>query len=180
MGIDLKESMSTAIEKSEELSNEDVDLITYEMLPLAKKNLYQIILVFTIAVFIFPFSGGKYGEASPNSTGHYWEAFVVFVIVAIVYVCFFIVRPILLLTMDLNSNRKKTIELEVFQKIRTNNAKFVIKCKKTSIKLKGDIILDKTEFYNWWKGDRLIVDYLIKTKLIVGFRKINIEQENLN
>ncbi|MGQ7854948.1 hypothetical protein ACUN24_11980 [Pedobacter sp. WC2501] len=120
--------MST--ETSEELSSEDVDLITYEMLPLAKKNLYQIILAFTIAVFIFPFSGGKNGEPSPNSTGHYWDAFVAFVIVAIVYVCFFIVRPIILLTMDLNSNRKKTTELEVLQKIRTNNAKFVIKCKK--------------------------------------------------
>ncbi|QNN43375.1 hypothetical protein [Pedobacter roseus] len=170
--------MST--ETSEELSSEDVDLITYEMLPLAKKNLYTIILVFTIAVFIFPFSGGKNGEPSPNSTGHYWEAFVVFVIVAIVYVCFFIVRPIVLLTMDLNSNRKKTIELEVLQKIRTNNAKFVIKCKKTPVKLNGDIILDKSEFYNWWKGDKLMVDYLIKTKLIIGFRKVNIEQENLN
>jgi hypothetical protein len=174
-GNGLKESMSTAIEKSEELTQENVDLITYEMLPLAKKNLYIAILAFTIMAFIFPFSGGRNDVPSPNSTGLYWEAFVGFLIFGFVYVCFFIVRPILLLTKDLNSNRKKTIELEVLQKIRTNNAKFVIKYKKTPIKLKGDIILDKTEFYNWWKGDKLIVDYLIKTKLIIGFRKVNIE-----
>ena len=169
--------MSSIIETGQELSQDDVDLITYEMLPKAKKSLYKVILSFLVFAFIFPFSS-KDSRPSPDAEGNYWEAFVGFLILGLVYVFFFIVRPILLLKIDLNSIRKKAVELEVLQKIRTNNAKFVIKCKKTPLKLKGDIILDKTDFYNWWKGDKLIVDYLIKSKLIIGFKKVNTEQEH--
>ena len=170
---------ATVSSVDEELSQEDIDLITYEIMPLAKKGLYVTILIFLIMAFIIPFSS-KNGMPSAGATGNYWEAFTGFLIFGSVYIAVFIVRPLLLLKMDFDSNRKKTIELEVLKKIRTNNEKFVIKCKKSSIKLKGDIILDKAEFYNWWKGDKLIVDYLIRTKLIIGFKKIDTSKESSN
>lgn len=161
------------IEKSS-FTNNDIDLLTYEILPKTKKNVFYGCLIFFLLIPIMPFLPARITARSAIQTLNYETALVMFVIVNGLVIFGIYYLGIVLLNKDINEGYKYVYRTKILNKTWKGDNEFKIEITERPKNVTEKITSIITECNNWLEGDFLEIEYLQRTGRILSYTKIEV------
>lgn len=155
-----------------QLSDEDIDLLTYELLPKYKRNFVYISLIFVFSIPILPFFPAKHTHKTLVQSMSYEMAVCVstfLVLLAIAGIYYF---GVFLINKDFKGGFKSIYRTRVSRKVRKSNTKFILEINERPKSIISKIELNKDDFDEWQKHDIIEINYLERSGEILSYKKI--------
>lgn len=164
---------NTDIEKFD-FSDDDIDLLKFKILPKTRKNVFYACLIFFLLIPIMPFLPARITNRSAIESTNYKTALLIFFILNGLAIFGIYYLGIVLLNRDINQGYKYIHRTKILRKTWKGNKKFEIEITERPKVMSEKIILNKSEFYNWFAKDLLEIEYLPKTGKILRYKKIEL------
>ena len=153
-------------------NNDDIDLLKIKILPKRRKTVFYACLIFLILIPIMPFLPARGTQRAAVESTNYKTALLIFCILNGLAIFGIYYLGIVLLNRDINQGYKHIYRTKILRKTWKGNNKFEIEITERPKVVSENIILKKTEFYNWFANDILEIEYLPKTGTILRYNKI--------
>jgi hypothetical protein len=158
----------------QELTDEDIDLLTYELLPKYKRNTTYASLIFVLLIPILPFFPAKHTHKTLVQSMTYDKALIISALIATILISLTYYFGIYLMKKDVETGYKYIFRTTIIRKTWKNNTKFELELADRPKNVRSKIKLNKEDFYTWLKNDTIEIDYLERSGEILSYRKIQV------
>ena len=155
-----------------QLSEEDIDLLTYELLPRYKRNITYASLIFVLLIPILPFFPAKHTSKTLVQSMTYDKALLISVLLVSLIIASLYYFGIYLMRKEVESGCKFVYQTVISKKTCEGNTKFIIELADRPKSVKAKIKLNKEDFYEWQKNDIIEINYLERSGEILSYKKI--------
>lgn len=150
----------------EELSKGDVELITSELYPKAKRSLMFSLAAMLLLSFLLPFVPGKRSNKSAIETMGYPGAFITYVFIFACIGLYFYRKSVLGLRRDLKSGNKCVFKTRVSKKVWHNDQQFELKLEEhPKVFSKKKFFYPVVESHCFHEGDMVVIEYLERSEV---------------
>lgn len=160
--------------KKEAFSKDDINLLTYEILPKDKKGTLYASLIFFLLIPIMPFLPARITSHSLIQSMSYEKALLIFTILngLVIFGIYYV--NIVLLNRDINEGYKYSYKTKITNKIYRGSKQFEIIIAERPKNITMKFLLNNDDCSNWVKNDTLEITFLKRTGKVLSFRKIDI------
>jgi hypothetical protein len=149
-----------------------MDLLTYDIVPKAKKNFIYASVIFVVMIPIFPFFPAKHTRKLLVQSMSYEKALLVSCSIVLMLIAVLYYFSIYLLHKDISLGYKLVCKTRISRKKWKNRNKFILELSERPKNFRSEIELDGQHFYDWLKDDVIEICYLKHTGDILSYKKL--------
>jgi hypothetical protein len=158
--------------KQKAFSKDDIDLLTYEILPKNKKTTFYACLVFFLLIPIMPFLPARITNHSLIQTISYEKALIVFTVMNGLTIFGIYYLGIVHLNRDINEGYKYIYRTKITKKVWRGNNEFEMIIAERPKNVTMKFLLNKDDCSNWVENDVLEITFLKRTGKVLSFNRL--------